>query len=440
LKKKRLVNWENIPEDWPYKSVYSQEFQKKQTEYIKDGVALIKPYLKNYVVPASLFSDHYIRHGGLTDIKIKVMDKSNNVLLNSERIILVPNASLWVNTNSDWSVWNTGEQIPCTEYFFNNVNQETMKIIDGGNIQISLDSAFLQYGAPKNFIEHSDRSWLKSLPEIKLDTAKLIFGQDSDIDVLDLAAKRFAVSKIQQSMVTVKAGTFLMGTETASGPRTALISSPTHRVTLDSFQIMSIEVTQSIYQAVMGENPVRVAKNKGDDLPVNEVSWEKAIKFCNLLSEAAGLEPCYDGEANDIIYNSSANGYRLPTEAEWEFAARGGTHGNSFLYSGSENIDDVAWYKDNSGNALHKGAQKKPNALGLYDMTGNVDEWCFDPENYYPAEPSINPVLEKSGIGRNRIFRGGDFATRKDSCTVTKRSSDIYSSKAAGIRIVRSLQ
>ncbi len=152
------------------------------------------------------------------------------------------------------------------------------------------------------------------------------------------------------------------------------------------YSIMATEVTQELYEAVMGENP---SYHKGDNLPVEKVSWYDAIYFCNKLSLVKNLEPVYsvNGETNvtawnykahsisgDITQNTDATGYRLPTLEEWQYAAKGG---KNYTYAGSNNLDAVGWYYDNSDNKTHPIAQKKQNGYGLYDMSGNVWEWVW---------------------------------------------------------------
>ncbi len=182
---------------------------------------------------------------------------------------------------------------------------------------------------------------------------------------------------------------------------------PNHTVSLNSFYMNKHEVTQKEYETIMGYNP---SVFKGENKPVESVDWYKAVEFCNTLSGILKLTPCYTKKGDTYICDFTGNGYRLPTEAEWEYAARGGKESKWYKYSGSYNIDSVAWHLENSNEKTHDVMTKKANELGLYDMSGNVGEWCWDWMEYYRnfiTDYQINP----KGPTRptDRIVRGGDW-------------------------------
>ena len=201
------------------------------------------------------------------------------------------------------------------------------------------------------------------------------------------------LNKLINNMVYVSGGTFIMGGDESSD------QTPTHSVTLSSYYICKYEVTQALWRAVMGSNP---SKFKGDNLPVEQVSWNDCQTFINRLNSYTGRN------------------FRLPTEAEWEFAARGGNYSRHYKYSGSNYIGDVAWYTDNSGNRTHPVGTKQANELGLYDMSGNVWEWCSDRYGSYSSYSQSNPTGATSGFGR--VERGGNWCGLARYCCSSHRS------------------
>ncbi|MDR1218399.1 MAG: formylglycine-generating enzyme family protein [Treponema sp.] len=201
--------------------------------------------------------------------------------------------------------------------------------------------------------------------------------------------------------VLVPAGTFSMGSGNGDSDE-----KPMHQVTISkAFYMSDHEVTQKEWVEVMGNNP---SNWKGDDLPVEQVSWFDAIEYCNKRSIREGLMPAYSGSGEYIRCDFKASGYRLPTEAEWEWAAKGG--GKDFMvyeYSGSNSVDGVAWHSGNSGGQTHPVKTKGKNSLGLYDMSGNVWEWCWDWYEAYSSGSQTDP--SGAAAGSYRVPRGGSW-------------------------------
>ncbi len=196
--------------------------------------------------------------------------------------------------------------------------------------------------------------------------------------------------QIDQEMVLVEGGHFVMGSEQNGASKA---ETPAREVRVDSFYLAKFEVTQALFESVMGSS---LSYFPGDDIPVNNLSWQQANYFVEQLNLLTGET------------------YRLPTEAEWEFAAQGGNKSQGFTYSGSNNIDDVAWYAGNAQNRAHPVGQKQPNELGLYDMTGNVGEFVMDAfdDTFYRWGGNDNPNNQQhsdSGLAHKSV-RGGSFA------------------------------
>ena len=218
-------------------------------------------------------------------------------------------------------------------------------------------------------------------------------------------------------MVWVSGGTFTMGATSEQGSDAYNWEKPAHSVTLSGYYIGKYEVTQKLWKAVMGNNP---SGFKGDNLPVENVSWNEVQEFIKKLNQMTGKH------------------YRLPTEAEWEYAARGGSNSRGYKYSGSNNIGSVAWYTENSGSKTHPVGTKSSNELGIYDMSGNVLEWCQDwySSNYYSSSSQRNPQGPASGSFR--VGRGGGWLSDARSCRVSNRLGRVpgYWSGALGFRLV----
>ena len=225
------------------------------------------------------------------------------------------------------------------------------------------------------------------------------------------------LNKLINNMVYVSGGTFTMGGTSEQGSEAESDEKPTHNVTLSSYYICKYEVTQALWRAVMGSNP---SEFKDDNLPVERVSWNDCQTFINRLNSYTGRN------------------FRLPTEAEWEFAARGGNYSRRYKYSGSNDIGDVAWNTDNSGDRTHPVGTKRPNELGLYDMSGNVFEWCSDWYGTYSSYSQTNPTGATSGSGR--VNRGGSWIFDAWYCRASIRFGHApgFSSSNLGLRLVLS--
>lgn len=246
----------------------------------------------------------------------------------------------------------------------------------------------------------------------------------------------------KMEVVEVQGGTFIMGNDYSINQD----ESPEHKVTISSFYIGKYEVTFEEFDrfcvSTGSEKPDDAMLGRGKN-PVMNISWESAVMYCNWLSKMEGFDRCYtikrDSLATSVACNFSANGYRLPTEAEWEFASKGGTASKGYAFSGSNNPDEVAWYFSNSNGRPHEVGSKKPNELGIYDMSGNVREWCWDlyEKDYYKKSPESNPTGPTVGV--RRVYRGGAWNFKLDFLRLTGREfmgpSKNYGN--VGFRVVR---
>ena len=247
-------------------------------------------------------------------------------------------------------------------------------------------------------------------------------------------------------MARVPSGSFQMGSDESLdyGAR------PPHTVTLSAFSIGKYEVTQALYESVMGHNP---SYFKGDTdspmRPVEQVTWYDAVEFCNKLSERERRQPVYaindrtpatgyPIESATVTADWSKNGYRLPTEAQWEYAAKGGNGSpENYTYAGSNDVNGIAWYAGNSDTSSHIVGTKAPNGLGLYDMSGNVYEWCWDRYGNYSSEAQTDPISASSGSAC--VIRGGYWSNSAEGVRSASRYYFIPSNRHHGIgfRLVR---
>ncbi len=490
----RKADWsQGIPKKWPATSIFEKDV--KFDHYISNGIPFFYAK-KGDVAQRRLLHDHYASdpetesfHAALimrtwdneydlgksdcfnlNAVSFSVVDKEGHELLKTPQIMLY-----------------------FKSYTFKGVNQETMKLIDSDNIDIKLNSFKLKYGyegfrsSSFNDEDKLDENLLKS-PDITQKNIRFLSAynetlKDEDIIVIvkKLEAKRRLPEFLKNDgFVTVEGGSFTMGdnTKNKSYDRDKYTE---HKVTLSEYSMAPTEVPQWLYFAVTGKNP---SDQIGLDFPVDCISWLDAVLFCNTLSELAGFTPCYtfNGTTNldikeiekqnkyeTVVCDFNANGYRLPTEAEWEYAARGGKNNSKTKYSGSDSIDDVAWYIKNSEKRkqgingyymeeksyydqneritsyreIHNIGMKAPNALGLYDMSGNVSEWCFDTYADYPAQEQSNPVVitnkKYSERSNRKVLRGGDSNDILEDMDILKRS-DFNSYGYTGMRLARTTE
>ena len=229
-----------------------------------------------------------------------------------------------------------------------------------------------------------------------------------------LAAQNPTRNILDIPMVVVAGGTFEMGGIETYGEQCYPDEFPKHTVSVDDYYIGQFEVTQELYKFVMGYNPSHFV---GDSLPVDNISWVDAKPFIHELNKTTGKQ------------------YRLPTEAEWEFAARGGRWSQDLNYSGSDDLNAVGWCDGNSGRRTHAVGTKAPNELDIYDMCGNVYEWCQDRYAIYKADPQTNP--QGPDFGKARVMRGGSWRSEARNCRNTYRSSEDYEARIlnCGLRL-----
>ena len=279
--------------------------------------------------------------------------------------------------------------------------------VDGKRVGVSPQKLELSYGVHTIRAERGEQHTEKELEVTETGGESVVtlgFGLLSGIRWSSSVTpkQKEILSRLVGNMVQVEGGRFQMGGTPEQGSDANDWEKPVHEVTLSDYYMGKYEVRQSEWEAVMGNNP---SYFKGDDLPVENVSWEDCHEFIGRLNALTGLN------------------FKLPTEAQWEYAARGGRLSKGYKYSGSNNLGEVGWYGSNSGNYTHRVGEKQPNELGLYDMSGNVYEWCEDWYGNYSSDSQRDPLGATSGS--NRVYRGGGWISVAWYCRVSIRNSGV---------------
>lgn len=245
----------------------------------------------------------------------------------------------------------------------------------------------------------------KKMDEKRLATSKALWTSrgKADLKIEEVPTQKLPqpIMELIHDMVKVEGGTFTMGATPEQGEDAFEDEMPAHKVTLSNFSIGRYPITQDQWEAVMGNNPSHF---KGEKLPVESVSWFDCQEFAKKLSEMTGRH------------------FRLPTEAEWEYAARGGKKGKRYKFSGGHILEQIGWYNENSGNTSHEVGKKSPNELGLYDMSGNIWEWVQDWKGDFTEDDQVNPTGPETGI--ERVCRGGGWNREIDRARVSYRGDD----------------
>ena len=421
LKRSYSSSWRDVPERWPSSSIYSSEENSSKAN--SSGILLAR-----FANGASVASYCYESGRTLYDVSYDIIDSRGNVLFSGKPQRIGKNS----------------------KYVFYDVPENVAAMVNQGKTSLSVSELRLHFGECESLTNDScvdrmpsvsivpPKSLTKGRPEDALnESRKKFFSNNRTLVSAINNSDSYTIEKeFEKYFVHIRGGIFTMGSNKNSDNEF-----PAHQVKVNSFEIMSIEVPQWLYESVTGENP---SMQRGSGYPAERISWYKAVRFCNMLSELAGLEPCYSGLNSDslggtgnVTVNLDANGYRLPTEAEWEYAARTGNE--DALYSGGNSIERVA-VTSATGRRIstQSVATLAPNSWGIYDMSGNVWEWCSDIYGEYKAGFADNP--KGSSFGNGYVLKGGCWAntvSRKsgkvDQCRITYRRSENGSDTAFSV-------
>lgn len=414
------LTWDSVTHATSYEIFYSED------SYSSNTSSLGSTDLTYFTAPLTPGKRYYFWAKAKNDTTISNFSTAVSVIIESSLPSILPPSGL-VATSSSYEkislTWDTVFNATSYEIFYS-MNSDLSTANSFGSTHLTQFDSLLMPSMRYYF-------WVKA----KNATATSSFSSVASV----------SISESLIETILVDGGTFLR----AGG----------FQITLSSFYMGKYEVTQKQWLDMTGDNPSQYRPTTGwYDYPIENINWYDIIEFCNMLSEAEGLEVAYtiqknSNDPNDqsrwvITCDFTKNGYRLPTEAEWEYAARGGIHQSAFAYAGSNTIGDVAWYPRNSSfSETHAVGGKNPNALGLYDMSGNVAEWCWDLFANYPTTNQTNPTGPTTGY--SRIYRGGDSSRyyyntiywtlpdRKDDYATD--TTDPNDARYRGFRVVRSI-
>lgn len=434
-------DWTDAPTAWPLKSTYSN--LRLNNNYLQDGCALFEDdsklsnawiyFNRTRVSTSGSESANY----SLYDLKFSVVDENGKELLSSGRHL--------INQKS---------------YTFSDVPIAVMDLIESGKVFIKPNALYLEYGRYDNSDDIAGRAFIKKLPEMQIPLENVVWRLSPDMPKMISAFAKTVVHQKKNEMIFVKGGNFTFEHTIDLSDFYMNNKFIQRDITLSDFYMSKYEVTQAEWLVTMGENPssfkTGAVEGEIQELrPVEEISFCDVLIYCNRRSVAEGLEPCYllnnskenmtnarTGKNRDewktIECDWTANGYRLPTEMEWLYVASEGGNSSAQFARDSNDIYEVTWLGENSNDKTHEVGLKKSNALGFFDMYGNVTDLCWDA--YYTDfefENSTNPHGEedvKGDFDVERVSRGGSYSKFSD-ITSRSRASDDF--QAVGFRVVR---
>lgn len=343
-------------------------------------------------------------------------------------ILFVGIISIFLFSCSDTDVI-TPSKLKFGELLKDTVNKRDNIILLGENMGTMPKNARIIIDSTLEVQDSNIVAWTNAKIEFSVPglTGKHYFQVFTETDTSEIM--HFFVNEVRHiDFKEIQAGTFTMGSDKGNEDE-----KPSHQITIsNAFYASACEINQAIYLDVMGENPSLIVDER---LPVNNVTWIQAVQFCNKLSDIKGLTPCYKISGESVSMISNGTGYRLPTEAEWEYMCRAGKTGDFNL---DGDLNNFVWYNQNSGMMLKEPGKLAPNAFGLYDMHGNLWEWCWDnyAEDYYKSSPNKDPMGPAISKGM-KVARGGSYMSGKIEIRSSHRSQPSQKLTNCGIRLVR---